>query len=163
MRNDLIVKKSKMGLGVFARRDIKSGEVICFLKGKKRKSYAPALNGWMGRSDPSLMNLLQIGQDLYVDLGKPLIYINHSCDPNCGIRGKGTLFAFRSIKKGEEITYDYSTTVDETFECQCGAKHCRRFIPVDFWGLSAARQRYYVRRGALPRYILKRYKKLYGK
>ena len=46
-----------------------------------------------------------------VDYNKNGIFsVNHSCEPNCGIRNACGLVALRDIKDGEEITYDYCMT-----------------------------------------------------
>jgi len=64
-------------------------------------------------------------------------YINHSCSPNCVISGSSIL-ARRDIKRGEELTFDYSTDVDWpgfAMKCRCGSLNCRgtirayRFLP----------------------------------
>lgn len=57
-------------------------------------------------------------------------YINHSCDPNCGIKRLTNLVAMRDIKKGEELLWDYDMTEDSDWrmECHCGAKSCRKVI-----------------------------------
>lgn len=55
---------------------------------------------------------------------------NHSCDPNAGYDGLNVV-ALRNIKKGEELTLDYATFLDENmepFQCNCGAKNCRGLI-----------------------------------
>jgi SET domain-containing protein len=49
-------------------------------------------------------------------------FINHSCRPNCWIEVADTTIwirASRSIRKGEEITYDYSTDGEQTILCRC--------------------------------------------
>jgi hypothetical protein len=66
-------------------------------------------------------------------------YINHSCHPNCTINSDSEVIAVRSIKAGEEITFDYVTISKEdwakapneyfwdprwSFTCQCGAENC---------------------------------------
>ena len=59
----------------------------------------------------------------------PARFVNHSCDPNtflhnfCGI-------AKRDIKKGEEITEDYSKENNPDFrlECKCGSKNCKGIV-----------------------------------
>lgn len=143
----MIIKKTKKGFGVYAGRFYRKSEVICVMKGRKRKGWALS------------MNPLQVGLNVYIDLARPFVYINHSCNPNCGVRGRTTLFALRDIRKGEEITYDYSTTVDETFLCKCGAKRCRRYVPIDFWGLQLSQKRSYLKRNAVPAYIKKKFEK----
>lgn len=155
----LIVKKNHFGKGVYTNRPIAKGARICFMKGKIKKAYTLQLKGNAFRR--AIVDPLQIGVNEYLDLEKPYIFINHSCNPNAGIRGKNELFALINIQTGEEITFDYSTTVDETFLCQCGARNCRRFIPVDFFGLPKTIQEYYIKSKAVPKYILKKYKKFY--
>ena len=63
--------------------------------------------------------------------------MNHSCDSNAGIINNRKLIAARDIKKGEEITTDYSTLDIESLtqgkkqlmmECKCGGKDCRKVI-----------------------------------
>ena len=60
----------------------------------------------------------------------PWRYINHSCEPNCGLKGR-TVVALRRIRKGEEITIDYSTTEEDPYwrmSCSCGSLRCRKQI-----------------------------------
>jgi len=55
---------------------------------------------------------------------------NHSCEANTGYQGLNVI-ALRKINKGEELTLDYATLLDETaqpFECQCGSPSCRGTI-----------------------------------
>jgi hypothetical protein len=57
-------------------------------------------------------------------------YINHSCRPNCYIEIKdGTIWirAARTIKRGEELTYDYHTDGDGLIGCRCRAD-CQRLL-----------------------------------
>lgn len=52
-------------------------------------------------------------------------YINHSCVPNCeadGPRGRVFILARRTIKPGEELTYDYGK---EYFDKHIKPKGCR--------------------------------------
>lgn len=55
---------------------------------------------------------------------------NHSCDPNTHYVGLNVV-ALRNISKGEELTLDYTTFLDERMEpfvCNCGAKNCMGVI-----------------------------------
>ena len=60
--------------------------------------------------------------------------VNHSCDPNCEVEGKGLeiwITAIKFIKKGEELSYDYGFGYDQDykqFPCKCGTKKCCGFI-----------------------------------
>ena len=127
------------------------GELITVLKGEKVIPKDLKYHG--GNFRKAQINPLQIGKALYLELETPYLYFNHSCNPNSGIRGEATLYAIKNINKGEEITFDYSTTMDESFRCKCGAKICRKII-VDFLALPQRTQQYYARKKALPRFIL---------
>jgi D-alanine-D-alanine ligase len=55
---------------------------------------------------------------------------NHSCNANTGYSGLNVI-ALRAIKKGEELTLNYASFLDETmepFNCQCGAPNCSGLI-----------------------------------
>ncbi len=116
--------------GTFAGRDFKKGEKIRVLGGEtysRIKIHKLIERGKIHNDDP-----LQIGRRKYVVLGEDSRKINHSCEPNAGINGKQKLIAIRDIKKGEEITFDYSTTAHPditpkiwTMECNCGVEACR--------------------------------------
>jgi SET domain-containing protein len=49
-------------------------------------------------------------------------FINHSCTPNCWWEVVDTTIwirASRSIRPGEELTYDYATIGDKIIQCRC--------------------------------------------
>jgi SET domain-containing protein len=49
-------------------------------------------------------------------------YINHACRPNCYTQIIGDTIwirAARTIRKGEELTYDYSTDGEASIPCRC--------------------------------------------
>lgn len=55
---------------------------------------------------------------------------NHSCNPNTFYTGLNVI-ATRKILKGEELTLDYASFLDENmepFNCRCGSAICRGFI-----------------------------------
>ena len=57
-------------------------------------------------------------------------YINHSCRPNCYVHiTGGTIWirAARTIRRGEELTYDYNTDGDGLIKCRCRAD-CQRLL-----------------------------------
>ncbi|RXN37479.1 histone-lysine N-methyltransferase 2B-like protein [Labeo rohita] len=70
--------------------------------------------------------------------GNAARFINHSCEPNCysrviNVEGQKhiVIFALRKIYRGEELTYDYKFPIEDASNklgCNCGAKHCRRFL-----------------------------------
>jgi hypothetical protein len=151
----IVIKKSKHGRGVFAARDIKKGEKILTATGERITSgeFNKVAEG--GRN--VLADPLQIGDDLYIILEEPALMVNHSCDPNSGYKNV-TLYAIKNIKKGEEITFDYSTVWFEAMRCNCGKPNCRGYIS-DFVYIPEATKRKYKRLGIVPKWILKKYKK----
>ena len=57
-------------------------------------------------------------------------FINHSCAPNCYVHIKdGVIWirAARTIRKGEELTYDYNTDGDGLIMCRC-RPGCQRLL-----------------------------------
>lgn len=65
--------------------------------------------------------------------GKPSSYsrrMNHSCEPNCGIKNLFQIVAMRTIQPGEELTFDYGMICNSDWEnpegkCLCGSPNCR--------------------------------------
>jgi hypothetical protein len=101
---------------------------------------------------------LQIGPDLYMgESGQADDFVNHCCEPNAGMRIDGTevrLIAIKEIKPGQQISFDYSTTMDEDdfeFDCLCGSPNCRGKIR-DFKHLPAAIRKQYADLGVVPIY-----------
>ena len=98
---------------------------------------------------------LQVGMRTYLDLDELSRAINHSCDPNAGLRRRSELFALRDIHRHEEVTYDYSTTIAPTvwfMKCACGSGNCRSVI-ADLRSIPSDQLRRYKRSGALQRYM----------
>jgi hypothetical protein len=71
--------------------------------------------------------------------------INHSCEPNCGMRNATTIVAMRDIAAGEELAFDYAMSdasdYDE-FDCNCGTSLCRGRVRADDWKIETLRHRY---------------------
>jgi hypothetical protein len=124
---DIYHSTSKIdGLGIKAGENIKKGDVIQHIKGEARffvprnKKESASYPDWVG-----------IGKNRWINPDYPNQYLNHSCNPNSGIKGKVTMVALKNIKEGEEITIDYSTIEgDDMWEmkCHCGEKNCRKII-----------------------------------
>lgn len=89
----------------------KKGQTICFLEGELCSLDEILKRVDEGKEEPS--DPLGIDEEQYLDLNELSRTFNHSCNPNSFIKGKNELVALRDIKKGEEITFDYSTTMDD--------------------------------------------------
>jgi hypothetical protein len=80
------------------------------------------------------MHTIQIDRDVHLVPPAPMRFLNHSCEPNCGIliqRGTDNIeiHALRDIAAGEELTLDYETFEEEfealTGPCLCRTASCR--------------------------------------
>ena len=122
----IIIGKSKIdGRGVFASKNIEKGRTAFIFKGKIIKYFPKTRKKAMKKPD-----MVGVGKNLWIDPYIPFKYLNHSCDPNLGQRGRVLFVALRNIKKGEELTFDYSISEDSSWEmkCHCGSKNCRKII-----------------------------------
>ncbi|GAB4546257.1 MAG: SET domain-containing protein-lysine N-methyltransferase [Anaerolineae bacterium] len=90
-------------------------------------------------SDMARHRSIQVEEDLHLCSGTIddlADCVNHSCDPNAGLRGEITLIALRDIAAGEEITFDYATCDSNPnfqMECFCGSPNCRGVITGNDW------------------------------
>ena len=119
----------KYGKGVFAIEKIKKGEVIHIMGGEKILVGEVVKRVNSGKEN--IDDIFQIGKKTYIDLDEFSRNFNHSCDPKAGIRGKNKMFALKNIKKGDEVTFDYSSTIAPTkwrMKCSCGSKKCRKIL-----------------------------------
>jgi len=138
-------ESEKEGKGLFARENIKKGEII-FIKGghilgwEQTKSFAEEFGDYYLQIDNDFY-LSPISKDEVSDIA---IFINHSCEPNCGPDGQITFVALRDIKAGEELCYDYAMTTAHPFEmeCNCGTKNCRKIVTGNDWKLKDLQDKY---------------------
>jgi SET domain-containing protein len=139
----IVVRRSKVhGLGVFATRAIRKGEVIEEYVGE-RISHAEA--NWRYRHrdiNDSHTFLFTVSSRTVIDArrkGNDTRYINHRCDPNCEAqirRGRVFIVAIRNIWPGDELGFEYNIgredddppNVDDIYACRCGARRCRGTI-----------------------------------
>ena len=156
MSSSEIRATKKYGNGLFALKAFSKNQTILQFQGKK-VSRQEAMD-----ADRDVSDLyFQIGEALYLDLGgDSSLFINHSCNPNCMIKvvaGTAFLVALRTINKDDEMTFDYSTTSNETadtwmMECRCYQFNCRKII-TGAHTLKEKDRNFYKIVGALPNYI----------
>jgi uncharacterized protein len=149
--NFLYVKETvNKGMGVFTIKQYKTGEKLLNFKGNivdvdEVEDHA---------------KYLQIGNRLFIgSSGEPDDFINHSCEPNCGlaqIEGQTILIAIKDIQPYEELTFDYSTWMSGDhweMECLCGTVCCRKKVR-DFKYLPIPIQKFYIDLGVVPDFVL---------
>ena len=130
------IKKSNINnKGLYAAKNIKSGKIIINYKGKiitkKETDTNPKYDNDKAIYLFNLNNRYDLDGDFHYNTAR---LINHSCNPNCEVNGKGLklwIFALRNIKKGEELSYDYGFAYDKDYKqfvCKCGSKNCVGYI-----------------------------------
>jgi uncharacterized protein len=141
------VRESKIhGRGLFAIADIAKNEIVAIKGGHivDRKSLREKITPVLGPVE------IQIGDDLFIapvsdeERELSMLYLNHSCDPNLGVRGEITFVAMRDIRAGEELTHDWSMTDDDDYslECNCGVPDCRKTLTGKDWQRPDLQKRY---------------------
>lgn len=142
------------GKGTFATQNFACGEYITTLTGEP--IITPDIADYCQEKGISGDDPLQVGDSLFLILNHDSKTINHSCQPNAGIRNKSDLYATRDISVDEEITYDYSTTSSKndtwTMPCQCPSDICRKVIG-NVLTIPEATLNRYINANALPDYI----------
>lgn len=154
-QKNIVIAPSRTGDGVFANRDFAAGEVVLSLRGKLMTCYEDD-----DIDDETRANTIRYDEDYFLSPGKtPGNYINHSCAPNARIEKRGrrlVLVSIVPIKKGREVTFDYSTTLarDDVWimQCSCGTKSCRKIVK-RFHLLPKKLQDVYIQLEIVPSYI----------
>jgi SET domain-containing protein len=117
----LRVRRSLAGLGLYTEVAIPKGKCIIEYTGRVvSEKEQEAMNG---------RYLFEINKKKTIDGSSRLNkarYINHSCRPNCEIeiwKERVYVFSKRTIRAGEELSYDYDTEYFDEFikpaGCRC--------------------------------------------
>ena len=130
------IKASKIDKkGLYAKKDIAPGTRIIQYIGKLITKKQTENNDKFDNDKDIYLFNLNNRYDLDGDFKwNTARLINHSCDPNCEVEGKGLeiwVTSTRFIKKGEELSYDYGFGFDQDykqFPCKCGSKKCCGYI-----------------------------------
>ena len=141
------VRESKIhGRGLFATADFRKNEIVVVKGGHivDRKTLREKITPVLGSVE------IQIGDDLFVapvsdeEREFSMLYSNHSCDPNLGVRGEITFVAMRDIRAGEELTHDWAMTDDDDYsiDCNCSAPDCRKNLTGKDWQRPDLQKRY---------------------
>src|SRR5215831_15446362 len=109
------------GRGLFATGDISKDEIVTVKGGRivDRKTLREKITPVLGPVE------IQIDDDLFIapvtaeEREMSMLYSNHSCNPNLGMRGEITFVALQSIRAGEELTHDWAMTDDDDYSVEC--------------------------------------------
>ena len=133
------------GRGLFAREPISKGEIVCIKGGHVfNRRTLQDIAKMLGPAE------IQISEDLFIgplteqEREGSMIFSNHSCEPNIGVQGQIVFVALRDIEAGEELTHDWATTDDDTYEmeCRCGTPSCRKVITGQDWRRRDLQEKY---------------------
>jgi uncharacterized protein len=141
------VRESKIhGRGLFAIVDIAKDEIVAVKGGHivDRKTLRDETTPRLGPVK------IQIDDDLFItpvteeERELSMLYSNHSCQPNLGMRGEITFVAMRDIRAGEELTHDWAMTDDDDYslKCNCAAANCRKILTGKDWQRPDLQKRY---------------------
>ena len=141
------VRESKIhGRGLFATARIAKDEGVAVKSGHivDGKTLREKITPVLGPVE------IQIDEDLFIapvveeERELSMLYLNHSCDPNLGMRGEITFVAMRDIRIGEELTHDWAMTDDDDYsiECSCGTPDCRKILTGKDWQRPDLQKRY---------------------
>jgi uncharacterized protein len=133
------------GRGLFAMKPIRKDEIVAIKGGHivtrdQLKKYRKIIGD----------SYIQIDDDFFLaplrkeEHDRVMMFINHSCDPNVGVKGQITYVAMRNIKPGEELTLDYAMIDDDDFEmqCACGKSNCRGVVSGKDWKSKKLQKKY---------------------
>lgn len=127
-RQRVRVKETAIGRGVFARRPLAADCIISEIAGQ------------VMHIDFESDYCMDLGGRAVLEPHPPFRFLNHNCDPNCELvlwkRRKGSckkiprlwIVATRRIRKGEELTIDYSWPAVGAVPCLCGSERCRGWV-----------------------------------
>jgi SET domain-containing protein len=133
------------GLGLFATADIAKSEVVA-IKGGHIISRAELreITPRLGPVEIQVEDGFYIAPVTAEERELSMLYSNHACDPNLGLRGEITFVAMRDICAGEELTHDWAITDDDDYsiKCNCGAANCRGTLTGKDWQRPDVQKRY---------------------
>jgi SET domain-containing protein len=141
------------GKGLFAAKEIEEGEIVCIKGGAIfDRDTLRRVSTLLGPAE------IQIARDLFIgplreeEREGSMIFSNHSCDPNIGVRGQIIFVAMRRIEAGEELTHDWAMTDDDDYEmqCRCRSAICRKVITGQDWRKPELQEKY---RGYISWYL----------
>ncbi|MEO5764396.1 MAG: SET domain-containing protein-lysine N-methyltransferase [Casimicrobiaceae bacterium] len=151
-----VVRNSPIhGRGVFAGRTIRKGTCIVEYRGERITTREAERRPDSDPDNPYHTFLFELNDGRLIDAavrGSAARWINHSCDPNCepfeDEEGRVFIEARRTIRKGEELAYDYGLSlggrltakIRSAYGCRCGTERCRGTM-LDGRGARATRSR----------------------
>ncbi|XP_057459380.1 histone-lysine N-methyltransferase ASHR3 isoform X2 [Actinidia eriantha] len=135
-----IVKTEFCGWGVEAAESINEGDFVIEYIGEVIDDAMCEQRLWdMKYRGVNNFYMCELRKDFTIDAtfkGNSSRFLNHSCDPNCKLEKwhvegetRVGVFAARSIKVGEPLTYDYRfVQFGPEVKCHCAAPNCQGYL-----------------------------------
>ena len=140
------VKDSSIhGRGLFALEPIMIGEIVAIKGGYIfDRQMLQGIEKTLGPAEIQIADGFFIGPLHEEEREGAMIFSNHSCEPNIGVKGQIIFVAMRDIEEGEELTHDWAMTDDDEYEmeCRCGTKSCREQIRGQDWRRKELQEKY---------------------
>ncbi|MFH0969833.1 MAG: SET domain-containing protein [Patescibacteria group bacterium] len=141
------LKYGKDEKGVFAKEDIKKGEMLAIFGG-----YIMTLDKENKSPKKYRDTGVQIAKNFVIsskNKKEDTDCFNHSCNPNAGFNGQIFLVAIENINKNEEVVFDYAMVLfgnnpkeSYTIKCICSSNRCRRIITEKDWKIPELQKKY---------------------
>ncbi len=151
------------GRGLFAIANIAKDEIVAIKGGHivSRDFLRREITPRLGPVE------IQIGDDLFIapvtqeEREGSMLYSNHSCDANLGMRGNIVFVAIRDIPAGDELTHDWCITDDDYYstQCKCCSQKCRGILTGKDWQRPELQARY---AGYFSTYLAEKISRLAG-
>lgn len=141
------------GRGLFAAKPIRKGEIVSIRGGHILPRRLPARArrpaGYWGYP---IADDFVLGPLTRRETESVMMYLNHSCAPNVGIKGQIIFVTMRDIRRGEELTIDYAMFGGDPkpMRCACHAAACRGVITATDWRRGDLQRKY---RGYFSAYL----------
>ena len=151
------------GTGLFAVEPLAAGEVVCVKGGYVfDRAALTRMPEWYRAAEIQLTEDLFIGPAFEEEREGSMVFSNHSCEPNIGVRGQIVFVAMRAVAAGEELTHDWAMTDDDDYElaCNCGAPACRKLLTGRDWRRKDLQEKY---RGFFSSYLAEKIERAAGK
>jgi uncharacterized protein len=144
------------GRGLFAIGDFVKEEIVAVKGGRIiTREQLRDVNQQLGPVEIQIADNLFIAPVTAEEREASMLYSNHSCNANLGIRDNVIFVAMRDIAAGEELTHDWCVTDDDSYTvpCRCGSALCRGTLTGKDWQRPELQERY---AGYFSRYLAKK-------
>jgi hypothetical protein len=156
-----VAESSIAGRGLFAKETINKDEVIGVKAGHIiEKEVFDSLPEICKRASLQVSDTHFVAPLTPEEAPRVMHYVNHSCNPNVGIKGHLETVAMRKVLPGEELTGDYCVAYSNdhfSFTCNCQSSHCRKEITAHDWKDLGLHKKY---KGYFSQYVQEKIDKL---